>query len=119
MGTRRPWPERGPHGPLGSERRPALHAELRQLAHDIDADLREIDFAEVTTEDRIAFLEAGFAWQVRRALWAGRFDLAIEVQRFGAERIARLFAERNGWWPVLLYGVPPRPSRRRPSITSQ
>ncbi len=70
--------------------------------------LRDIDFDEVTTEDRITFIEYAVAWQVRRALISGQFDLAIRLQQFGAERMARLYERVHGWCPVLLYGVPSR-----------
>ncbi len=90
-----------------------LRLELRRLTNDVEQGLRGIDFEEVTTEDRITFVEAVVAWQVRRALRGGRFDLAVELQRFGAKRIARLHEGRYGWRPVMLYGVPVT-TRREP-----
>ena len=57
---------------------------------ELEQGLGLIDFPEVTVEDRITFLEAAVAWQVRRALRAGRFDLAIRIQAFGAKRVMEL-----------------------------
>jgi len=79
---------------------------LSRVREEVEAGLRHIDFEEVTTEDRITFLECVIAWQVRVALGRGRFDLAVQVQRFGVERIAELYERAHGWRPVLLYGVP-------------
>jgi len=73
---------------------------------EVEQGLRDIDFEEVTLEDRIVFVELAVAWQVRRALWAGRFDLAVRLPQCGVQRIARLHESVNGWRPVLLYGVP-------------
>ena len=89
-----------------------LDRDLRRLAADLEEGLRTIDFPEVTIEDRITFLEQAVAWQVRRALWNGRFDLAVRLQRVGAERIAEIHERRHGWRPVLLYGVPTPRFRR-------
>ena len=86
---------------------------------ELEQGLGLIDFPEVTVEDRITFLEAAVAWQARRALRAGRFDLAIRIQAFGAKRVmelVELHEGRYGWRPVLLYGVP-RPDRP-PRLTS-
>ena len=86
---------------------------------ELEQGLGLIDFPEVTVEDRITFLEAAVAWQVRRALRAGRFDLAIRIQAFGAKRVMELMELDEGrydWRPVLLYGVP-RPERP-PRLTS-
>jgi len=83
---------------------------------ELEQGLGLIDFPEVTVEDRITFLEAAVAWQVRRALRAGRFDLAIRIQAFGAKRVMELHESQYGWRPVLLYGVP-RPDRP-PRLTS-
>jgi hypothetical protein len=89
------------------EPRPApTDGGLLPLIADVEQGLHDIDFEEVTTEDRITFVECAVAWHVRAALRAGRFDLAIRLQRFGAERAAQLYQIRHGWRPVLLYGVP-------------
>ena len=60
----------------------ALQTELtfRRLTGEVEQGLRDIDFDEVTTEDRITFVEYAVAWQVRRALLCGRLDLAIRLQ---------------------------------------
>ena len=85
--------------------------DLWRLTEEVEAGLRAIDFEEVTTEDRITFVEYAVAWQVRRALSRGRFDLALRLRRFGAERIARLYERAYGWRPVLRA---PGPARLRP-----
>lgn len=82
---------------------------FQQAAEIVDEGLRDIDFEEVTTEDRITFVEAAVAWQVRQALRCGRFDLALRLQRYGAERTAQLWERVHGWRPVLIYGVPSGP----------
>src|SRR5439155_7457197 len=74
---------------------------FQRLAEEVEEGLREIEFDEVTTEDRITFVECAVAWQVRRALRCGRFDLAPRLQRFGAERVARLDERAHGWRPTL------------------
>jgi len=79
---------------------------FREMAEVIEEGLRDIDYDEVTTPDRITFVEAAVAWQVRQALRCGRFDLALRLQRYGAERTAQLWERVHGWRPVLLYGVP-------------
>jgi len=83
------------------------------MAENVEEGLRDIDFDEVTTEDRITFVEAAVAWQVRRALGCGRFDLALRLQRYGAERTAQLWEKVHGWRPVLLYGVPGPDTKER------
>jgi hypothetical protein len=79
---------------------------FQEMAEVIEEGLRDIDYEEVTAADRITFVEAAVAWQVRQALRCGRFDLALRVQRYGAERTARLWERVHGWRPALLYGVP-------------
>jgi len=64
--------------------------ELRELTEEIEVGLRDIDFDEVTLEDRVTFVEYAVVWQVRRALGAGQFDLALALQRFGVQRIEQL-----------------------------
>jgi len=87
----------------GRERRAA---ELEQWLGRLEADLHQIDFPEVTLEDRITYLEHAVSWQVRRALLAGRFDLALEVRSLGALKIAELLERCEGRRPLLPYGVP-------------
>jgi hypothetical protein len=64
--------------------------ELRELTREIEVGLRDIDFDEVTLEDRVTFIECAVVWQVRRALRSGQFDLALALQRFGVQRIEHL-----------------------------
>src|SRR5206468_11415818 len=79
--------------------RPGL--DLAGFARELDEGLSLIDFPDVSAEDRIAFNEAAVAWQVRRALRAGRFELALELQALGARRANDLREQRHGWRPVL------------------
>lgn len=60
------------------------------MAGEVERGLEDIDFPEVTTEDRVTFVQAAVAWQVRQALACGRFDLALRLRRYAAERIARI-----------------------------
>jgi len=86
------WTGRLTRSGFHAERYRAVQAEptFQRLTGEVEQGLRDIDFDEVTTEDRITFVEYAVAWQVRRALLCGRFDLAIRLQRFGAEWVARL-----------------------------
>ena len=68
---------------------------LRALIAEVEDGLDSIDFDEVTLEDRRLFLEQAVVRQVRRALRAGRFDLALALQRYGVARLADL--ERGAW----------------------
>jgi len=90
----------------GSDRPGQADRAFRLLAGEVEEGLRDIDFDEVTTEDRITFVECAVAWQVRRTLRRGRFDLALRLQRFGTERIAQLCESLHGWRPVLGGQVP-------------
>ncbi len=90
----------------GSQQSAAMKLYLRRVADEVEAGLRDIDFDQVTPADRIAFVECAVARQVRLALQCGRLDLAVQLQRFGAERIADLYEGAHGWRPILLYGVP-------------
>jgi hypothetical protein len=67
-----------------------LDAELARCVDEWEAGLARIDFPELTDEDRVTFLEHVVSWQVRRALRAGRFDLALAVSSLGARRVAQL-----------------------------
>jgi len=67
--------------------------ELDQLTSEVEDGLREIDFDEVTVEDRVTFVEYAVVWQVRRALRCGQFDVALAIQRYGVRRIAELNAD--------------------------
>jgi hypothetical protein len=96
------------------EARPGL--DLAGFTRELEDGLQLIDFPEVSAEDRIAFIEHAVAWQVRRALRAGRFELALELQALGVWRAGELSEERHGWRPVLVYGTtrperPPTPPR--------
>jgi len=64
--------------------------EMDRFAAELDDGLQRIAYPEVTAEDRVTFLESAVAWQVRRALIAGRFDLAVRLARAGTERLGRL-----------------------------
>ena len=79
---------------------------LDRVAEEVEAGLRDIEFDEVTLEDRITFVEYAVAWQIRLALRCARFDLAVKLREFGAQRIADLHQDVHGWRPVLPYGVP-------------
>ena len=83
---------------------PALDAELARCLGELEAGLARIDFAEVTDADRVAFLEHVVSWQVRRALGAGRFDLAHAVIAQGRRAIADIVARTRGWRPILVPG---------------
>jgi hypothetical protein len=102
---RRSWP-RSDAQPSDAE---ALDPD--RLMAEVEEGLRDIEFAEVTTEDRITFVEYAVAWQVRRALRCGRFDLALQLGRFGVQRIGELHAREHGFRPILLYGIPQAPRR--------
>lgn len=84
----------------------ALDAELARCRDEWETGLRHIDFPEVTDEDRVTFLEYTVSAQIRRALRAGRFDLALAVRSLGARYVADLVERRQGWRPVLIHGVP-------------
>jgi len=60
------------------------------LIHEVEPGLDDIEFAEVTGEDRATFVEHAVIWQIRRALGAGQFDIALDLQRYGVRRIAEL-----------------------------
>ena len=77
--------------------------ELSELTEEVEAGLRDIDFDEVTVEDRATFVEHAVIWQVRRALRCAQFDLALALQRFGVRRIAQLRAATSS-----VYTDPPR-----------
>jgi hypothetical protein len=109
----RRWKAQLWHLPWEAELEQSLQLEVafQQLVQEVEDGLRDIDFDDVTTDDRIAFVEAAVAWQVRRTLARGRFDLALRIQRYGAERVAQLYERVHGWRPSLLYGVPSPPAR--------
>jgi len=70
-----------------------------------ESGLARIDFAEVTDEDRATFLEHVVSAQVRRALGAGRFDLALALAALGSRRVAELLASGASSRPRPTYGV--------------
>ena|SRR5207253_2742243 len=75
------------------------------LTSEIVAGLESIAFDEVTVRDRVTFVEHAVVWQVRRALAAGRFDLALALQRWGVERIETLERGRPvAFQPMLVRG---------------
>jgi len=80
-----------------------------RLTAEIEDGLRAIDFDEVSDEDRATFVEHAVVWQVRRALGAARFDLALELQRWGVERLATIERGRQPFRPRLV--VPQRRGR--------
>jgi hypothetical protein len=67
--------------------RSPLDLELERCLEEWEAGLRRIDFPEVTDEDRVTFLEHVVSMQVRRALGAGRFDLALALSSLGSRRV--------------------------------
>ena len=72
--------------------------ELARSLAEWESLLARIDFPEVTDEDRATFLEHVVSGQVRRALCAGRFDLALALAALGSRRVAALLehpAERR------------------------
>jgi len=74
------------------------------LVDEIEDGLAAIDYGEVTAEDRAAFVECAIVHQVRRALHAGHFDLALELQRWGVRRIARLECGSRPFRPRVIPG---------------
>jgi hypothetical protein len=70
--------------------RSPLDPELERCLEEWEAGLRRIDFPEVTDEDRVTFLEHVVSMQVRRALGAGRFDLALALSSLGSRRVEDL-----------------------------
>ena len=67
-------------------------AELTRCLAELESGLAQIDFPEVTEADRVAFLEQAVSGQVRRALHARRFDLALAVSAQGQRTIAEVLA---------------------------
>lgn len=61
-----------------------------RLRSEIEASLRSIDFDEVTLEDRVSFVERAAVWQMRQAIRANRFDLALWLHKYAVERIAEI-----------------------------
>jgi hypothetical protein len=99
---------------------PLLETALAACLDAWERGLDAIDFPEVTDEDRVTFLEHLVSVQVRHALRAGRFDLALELRACAARRVLELDAGIRGWRPVLIYGmpVPARPRGERGLTTS-
>jgi hypothetical protein len=87
-----------PHGGAGGS------LAFENLTAELEAGLRSIDFDGVTEEDRVTFLEQAVVWQVRGALRAGQFDLALELQRYGMDRIAGLERGQTRFRPRVIYG---------------
>jgi hypothetical protein len=76
----------GPRFLRGSDALPTVES----FSDKIESILRNIDFEEVTVADRITFVELAVDWQVCRVLERNRFDLAVELRKFGERQIARL-----------------------------
>lgn len=70
------------------------HAEAarRRLERALDAWLRDIDFEEVTLEDRIAFIESVVMHRIRRAVARGRLDLVPHLCGAGIRKAGELGA---------------------------
>jgi len=85
--------------------RSAVDVELARCVDQWERGLREIELPGVTDEDRVTYLEHVVSWNIRRALRAGRFDLALAIRALGARRVADLVERRQGWRPVLIHGV--------------
>ena len=68
---------------------------VESFSDEIESMLRDIDYEEVTIADRITFVELAVDWQVRRVLERNRFDLAVELRKFGERQIARLRMEEE------------------------
>src|SRR5262245_2354392 len=77
----------------GEEAEQAL--ALRAFADELEAELREVDYEEVTLEDRMTLVEHVAVWQVRCALARGQFDLALGLQRLAVRRISELRAAED------------------------
>ena len=69
--------------------------EFCDLVQEIEAHLRDIDFDEVTIEDRVTYVEYAVAWRMRLAIRRGRPDLAVCLQHYGRRRIAQLQDESS------------------------
>ena len=89
-----------------------IELALARCVREWDAGLERIDFPEVTAEDRAAFLEQVVCWQVRRALGAGRFDLALALARLATHRVDGLLDRRRPLLRVI-------PGRERASPSTQ
>ena len=70
-------------------------AEVRAFARAMEHDLAELEYEEVTAEDRATFVEAVVEQEMRRALARGRFDLALRLRSYGRERVRELFEGRS------------------------
>jgi len=70
--------------------RSALDPELERCLEEWELGLRRIDYPEVTDEDRVTFLEYVVSMQVRRALRAGRFDVASALSSLASRRVEGL-----------------------------
>ncbi len=77
---------------------------LRLLTAEVEDGLRSIDFDEVTLEDRLAFVEQAVVWQMRRALRASRFDLALSLHRYGIRRLGEIERGQVAFRPRVIRG---------------
>jgi hypothetical protein len=66
---------------------------LQRFIDDVEAVLQDIDFVEVTFEDKITFVQLAADWQARRARERGRLDLEAQLRRFRDDRVAELREE--------------------------
>ena len=66
---------------------------VESFSDEIESMLRDIDYEEVTVADRITLVELAVDWQVRRVLEHNRFDVAVELRKFGERQIERLRAD--------------------------
>jgi len=74
---------------------PDADAEVRAFARALERDLAELEYEEVTAEDRVTFVEAVVEQGMRRALARGCFDLALRLRSYGRERVRALFEGRS------------------------
>jgi hypothetical protein len=69
---------------------------LQALARDLDQGLQQLEFDEVTHDDRITYVTCVTDAHVRRAWRAGAAGLAASLRRLGDRRLARLARARPG-----------------------
>lgn len=76
----------------------------RRLERALDEWLRDIDFEEVTLEDRIAFIESVVAHRIRRAIARGRLDLVPPLCGAGIRKAGEVGARLAGPGPIARFG---------------
>jgi hypothetical protein len=82
----------------------AVAAACDRLQAMLAAWLDDIDFDEVTLEDRLTFVECVVAHQVRSAVRSRRFELAPHYRRVG-EQMADELRAREAWRSGMSRGV--------------